>query len=223
MAPSVDDGANPAFDKELAQAICDLEIPNRIRFSPDGQKVLYSTTLNGDQRKGEHPISTLWLASTAEPGSSRQLTSGLFNDTTPTWHPSGNQIAFSSDRSKPGESSAIWCLRLDGGDATPITPTENAQGIDMFAFSPNGETIAYVSADEKSPELKEKEEKNEPGPAVWEPSSPGLDILRTGIESIDSFDAKSYECRIEFLGVRFASNQMGAPHLICESNMLYFI
>ncbi|KAL6416014.1 putative peptidase s9 prolyl oligopeptidase active site domain protein [Ilyonectria robusta] len=167
MAPSVDDGANPAFDKELAQAICDLEIPNRIRFSPDGQKVLYSTTLNGDQRKGEHPISTLWLASTAEPGSSRQLTSGLFNDTTPTWHPSGNQIAFSSDHSKPGESSAIWCLRLDGGDATPITPTENAQGIEMFAFSPNRETIAYVSSDEKSSTLKEKEEKNELDPAVW--------------------------------------------------------
>ncbi|KAH6952478.1 hypothetical protein BKA56DRAFT_663730 [Ilyonectria sp. MPI-CAGE-AT-0026] len=31
----------------------------------------------------------------------------------------------------------------------------------------------------------------------------GLDILRTGIESIDSFDAKSYEYRIEFLGIRF--------------------
>jgi hypothetical protein len=30
-----------------------------------------------------------------------------------------------------------------------------------------------------------------------------LDIERTGIVSIDSFDAKSYECRIEFLGVRF--------------------
>ncbi|KAH6973973.1 hypothetical protein EDB80DRAFT_900410 [Ilyonectria destructans] len=40
----------------------------------------------------------------------------------------------------------------------------------------------------------------------------GLDILRTGTESIDSFDAKSYECRVEFLGIRFASNQMGALH-----------
>jgi gag-polypeptide of LTR copia-type len=31
----------------------------------------------------------------------------------------------------------------------------------------------------------------------------GMDILRMGIESIDSFDAKSYEYRIEFLGIRF--------------------
>lgn len=31
----------------------------------------------------------------------------------------------------------------------------------------------------------------------------GSDIERMGIESIHSFDAKSYECRIEFLGVRF--------------------
>ncbi|OBS15346.1 hypothetical protein FPOA_13791 [Fusarium poae] len=37
---------------------------------------------------------------------------------------------------------------------------------------------------------------------------PGMDILRTGIESIDSFDAKSYEYRIEFLGVRFDANRM---------------
>ncbi|KAL3588197.1 hypothetical protein FPOAC2_14096 [Fusarium poae] len=36
----------------------------------------------------------------------------------------------------------------------------------------------------------------------------GMDILRTGIESIDSFDAKSYEYRIEFLGVRFDANRM---------------
>ncbi|SPO06036.1 related to peptidase yuxL [Cephalotrichum gorgonifer] len=167
MTSSVVDSANPAFDKELAQAICDLEIPDYIKFSPDGQKVLYSTSLSSGQRKGKHSVSTLWLASTIEPGSSRQLTSGLSNDTTPTWHPSGKQIAFLSDRSKPGESSAIWLLRLDGGDAIPITPAENAQDIGTFAFSPNGKTIAYVSPDEKSQDLQDKEEKDEPDPAVW--------------------------------------------------------
>lgn len=167
MTPPLDDSANPTFDTELARAICNLEVPKKINFSPDGQRVLYSTSLSGNQRRDKHPISTLWLASTVGPGSSRQLTSGLFSDTLPTWHPSGKQIAFLSDRSKPGESFAIWCLRLDGGDAIPITPTENARSIETFAFSPNGESIAYVSPDEKSQDLKDREEKDEVDPAVW--------------------------------------------------------
>ncbi|RSL71573.1 hypothetical protein CEP54_001341 [Fusarium duplospermum] len=162
MAPS---GDASAFDKELAEAISDLEIPFYIKLSPDGQKVLYKTATTS--RKGKNSVSTLWLASTKEPGSSRQLTSGQSLEGDPAWHPNGNQIAFVSDRAKPGESSAIYMLRLDGGDAVAITPSDNAQGIEWFAFSPNGETIAYLSADEKSEELKEKEEKGETDPDVW--------------------------------------------------------
>ncbi|KAM4067617.1 hypothetical protein HRG_001494 [Hirsutella rhossiliensis] len=65
----------------------------------------------------------------------------------------------------------------------------------------------------------------------------GMDILRTGIESIDSFDAKSYEYRIEFLGVRFDVESATAPfdsHRIergvprstfdsIESNVAFFV
>ncbi|SPJ78280.1 related to peptidase yuxL [Fusarium torulosum] len=158
---------SPSFDKDLAQAICDLEVPKRVKISPDGQKVLYSTSLLASQRKAKNGVSTLWLASSTEPNSSRNFTSGLFNDTNPTWHPSGNQLAFLSDRAKPGESSAIWLMRLDGGDAISITSTDNAEDIETFEFSPCGETIAYVSPDEKSQDLKDKEEKEEHDPEVW--------------------------------------------------------
>ncbi|KAH6949315.1 Alpha/Beta hydrolase protein [Fusarium avenaceum] len=156
-----------SFDKDLAQAICDLEVPKRLKISPDGQKVLYSTSLLASQRKAKNGVSTLWLASSTEANSSRKLTSGLFNDTNPTWHPSGDQLAFLSDRAKPGESSAIWLMRLDGGDAVSITSTDNAEDIETFEFSPSGDTIAYVSPDEKSQDRKDKEEKEEPDPEVW--------------------------------------------------------
>ncbi|KAH7159604.1 Alpha/Beta hydrolase protein [Dactylonectria estremocensis] len=167
MAQSGDKGAALAFDKELAEAICNLEIPNRIEFSPDGRNVLYSTTLSSGHRKGKNNISTLWLASSTESGSSRRLTSGLFKDTDPRWHPSGNQVAFLSDRSKPGESCAIWIMRLDGGDAVAITPADNSEDIETFAFSPDGETIAYISPDQMSEQRKEKKEKEELDPEVW--------------------------------------------------------
>ncbi|KAK7431577.1 hypothetical protein QQZ08_001795 [Neonectria magnoliae] len=90
-----------AFDKQLAETLCNIEIPNRIRFSPDGQKILYSTSLAGGHRK------------------------------------------------------------------VPITPADNTENIETFVFSPNGEMIVYVSPDEKSEELKEKEQKDEPDPEVW--------------------------------------------------------
>lgn len=49
-----------------------------------------------------------------------------------------------------------------------ITPADNARDIDMFVFSPDGKTIAYISADEKSVmKTRKKEENNEPDPEVW--------------------------------------------------------
>lgn len=157
--------AIPAFDKELAQALCDLEIPRRMKFSPNGRQVLYHAST--DPNKGEHSVSTLWLASSSEPGSSRQLTSGLTDDVAAKWHPDGKQIAFISDRAKRGNMSVIWNLRLDGGDAMPISPKDNVKSISAFEYSPDGGMIAYISADEDSKERKEKREKGESEPNVW--------------------------------------------------------
>ncbi|KAK6699084.1 hypothetical protein SNK05_011905 [Fusarium graminearum] len=136
------------FDKALAETLCDIQVPKEIKFSPNGQRLVYSTSLVGGHRKGKNHTSTLWLASTYEPNSSRKLTSGSFNDTSPTWHPNGDSILFLSDRVKLGETSAIWRMRLDGGDPVAITAEDNEQDIDTFSISPDGKTIAYVSCDE---------------------------------------------------------------------------
>jgi Tol biopolymer transport system component len=173
--------STPSFDKAFAESLCDLQVPKAIRFSPDGQKLVYSTSLLGGQRKGKriessrktvvrltvfegkNHVSTLWLAKN-EANSSRKLTSGNYNDTSPTWHPRDNsRIAFLSDRAKPVESSAIWLLSLEGGDPLPLTKEDNEQTIDAYAFSPDGKTIAYVSPDEK-----EKTEDDEEEPEVWD-------------------------------------------------------
>ena len=156
------------FDKDLAEALCNLEVPRVIRFSPDGSRIAYSTSLSGLQQKDKHAVSTLWLANTVEEGSARQLTSGKTRDRSPAWHPDGNRIAFVSDRAKAGESSALYMLRLDGGDATPLTATENEQGISAFVMSPDGKTIAYLSPDEKSDEEKQKKKDEKPKDVdVW--------------------------------------------------------
>ena len=146
------------FDKDLAEALFGLEIPKQIRIQPNGRQVVYAASLQtGALRKGKQRTSTLWIASTSEAGSARKLTSGESNDVSPEWHPDGNQVAFLSDRGSPGGSFSIWTLRLDGGDAVRVS---DSAAVSAFAYSPDGQTVAYTSADEK-------EEKDDEDPKVW--------------------------------------------------------
>lgn len=177
-----------AFDKELAEKLCNLQVPKKIQISPDGQKVVYSAGLVGNQRTGKNTVSTLWLAETSKANSSRKLTSGKSNDSNPQWHPDSNRIAFVSDRAKPGESSAIWMLRLDGGDAEAITPAENERSISTFAISPDGTTIAYVSVDEKDEDKKKREKENLPDPKVW---GENWEYARLRLVDIESKEVKT--------------------------------
>lgn len=142
----------------LFQDCLDLQIPSDIQLSSDGQTVIYSTGLSWGHRKGEHTQSTIWRADTGKEHSARQLTSGQTNDRCPRIAPDGKSIAFISDRAKVGESSAVYVLPLDGGEAYPITPTEHKQGIAKINFSPEGKFVAFLSADEKSEERKKRDE-----------------------------------------------------------------
>ena len=151
----------------LVEDLLDLQVPQIIKISPNGQQVLYSTTHPHEAKKGDHATSTLWLAETGHANSSRQITSGLYYDTAPAWSPDGNSIAFVSDRAKPGEQWAIYILPMQaGGEAYPVTPVENERSIDCFEFSPDGKFIAYVSADEKTAEKKAKG-KDKDDAKVW--------------------------------------------------------
>lgn len=137
----------------------DLEEPDTPRLSANGNHVVYVSSPRG--KKGDHVLSSLWIADTRKEHSARQLTSGLFNDHSPEWSPDGTKIAFLSDRAKAGESSAVYMISIDGGEAYSVTYAENAKTILLFGWSPNGKFLAYASADEDTAQRKEKKEKKD--------------------------------------------------------------
>lgn len=198
---SHDEGAGDAsvFDKELAEALHDLERPSGMKFSPDGSRVVYVAALANGTRKGKNRVQALWLASSAVAGSARQLTSGSYSDSSPAWHPDGNRVFFFSDRSEAGKKFGVWSMRLDGGEPMPVTPTDAEQGVRSWALSPDGRTVAYLSADEKTAEGKEEEAK----PTVW-----GEDWKYARLRLVD---VESRETRVLVEGDRHVEDVAWSP------------
>lgn len=144
--------------KRIAEALLDILVPNNIRISPDGSKVVYSASTTS--RVEDRAVSSLWLADVGKQHSASQLTSGLFNDESPEWSPGSLDegcIAFTSDRGKPGESSAIYLVSPVRGEPYPMTRAENKKPISAFKWSPNQQFIAFISSDEKSEEQEARE------------------------------------------------------------------
>jgi len=136
--------------------LVDLIQPSTVRISSSGTHLIYAAAPHG--RKGEHAKTALHLGEVGKKHSARQFTSGSFNDHSPSWAPhDSNCFAFLSDRGEVGKASAIYLAHINGGEPYAITPAEHKRNISMFAWSPNGRFITFLSADEQTAERQKKE------------------------------------------------------------------
>jgi dipeptidyl aminopeptidase/acylaminoacyl peptidase len=80
-----------------------------------------------------------------------QITSGDYDDYSPTWSPDGTKIAFVSKREDDPDAnnnSEIWVVEADAeADEHPLTQVTKNPGPDYSpSWSPDGKTIAFVTS-----------------------------------------------------------------------------
>ncbi len=112
---------------------------NRPSFSPDGSQIVFSLGAFSKVGAGSTYVgSHLWIINANGTGL-RQLTTGGFNDSSPSWGARG--ILFDSDR--PGPSD-IWMVQPDGSGLQAIPDTV---GGSKPAWSSDGTRFAFGGDD----------------------------------------------------------------------------
>lgn len=117
------------------------------QVSPDGRRVVF--VLRETDLEANRGRTDLWLVNVDGTGL-RRLTSHTASDSNPRWMPDGQSILFLSSRS---DSSQVWRIRVDGGEAEQVT--DEPLDVGNLVVSPEGTHIAYsmeVFVDCKTPQ-----------------------------------------------------------------------
>jgi dipeptidyl aminopeptidase/acylaminoacyl peptidase len=119
-------------------------------ISPDGTLVAYTvTTTDWDANRYD---SEIWITGPGvDPYQLTRTEDG--SSGSHRWHPDGRLIAFTANRSGTRQ---IYTIRPNGGEAVQLTDIEG--GVGGFAYSDDGEWIAYTATDPASDASKARAE-----------------------------------------------------------------
>jgi len=122
------------------------------QISPHGKAIVcVASRANMEDDRFDRDLVLVEIAD----GAQHVLTHNRKDTGSPRWSPSGDRIAFLAAVGPAKEEKAqIFVLSMGGGDAAKITDVPN--GVEQFAWRPDGKEIAYVTADE-APNKKEIE------------------------------------------------------------------
>lgn len=128
------------------------------RISPDGKVIAYVQT-RARKKKNDY-ASNIWLVSVDGHGAARRFTGGDKRDMSPRWSPKGDELAFLTDRSGKNQ---IWIIPYDGGEAMQITRSKH--GVGEFAWSADGEWLAFTQPVDNDRDKEERQESVEAAPS----------------------------------------------------------
>ncbi len=114
------------------------------QISPDGKTIVFVVSRpNLDQDRSDRQLVLMEIATEAQ----HVLTYERKNVGSPRWSPTGDRLAFvAADGTGKDAKPQVFVLSMNGGEARKITEAPN--GIEQFAWRPNGQEIAYVTSDE---------------------------------------------------------------------------
>ncbi|PWU04935.1 MAG: hypothetical protein C5B51_15855 [Terriglobia bacterium] len=107
------------------------------QISADGRWVLFVEHWN--DQASDRSFSNLRIVS-SDGRNLRELTSGTRQDTSPRWSPDGKRVAYLSAR---GAAAQIHVRSIEDGQETQLTNQD--LGVRMFAWSPDGSSIAFTA------------------------------------------------------------------------------
>jgi dipeptidyl aminopeptidase/acylaminoacyl peptidase len=120
-------------------------------MAPNGELAAYTIReANWEENAYETEI---WIGDAAT-GQSRQLTHARKSSLQPAFSPDGAWLGFVSDRDGKRQ---LYRIALRGGEAEKLTSTE--EGVNNFAWSPNGTSIAFTMLAPQSEAIKEREKR----------------------------------------------------------------
>ena len=143
-------GSGAAPETPTIDELISLKRAGSATISPNAQWVAYTVRDTNWDENAYH--TEIWLAD-AKSGELRQLTShAKKSSTSPTWAPDSSTLAFATDRD---DKRQVYLIDPRGGEARKLTSAE--EGVGGFAFSPDGKSLAFTSADPKTDADKDRE------------------------------------------------------------------
>jgi len=114
------------------------------QISPDGKTIVFVVSRpNLEEDRSDRQLVKIDIAT----GAQHVLTYERKNVGSPRWSPTGDRLGFvAADGTGKDAKPQVFVLSMNGGEARRVTEAPN--GIEQFAWRPNGQEIAYVASDE---------------------------------------------------------------------------
>lgn len=165
--------ADPVDSLITASDLLKINQPAAPAISPDGKKIAYTVRTLEALPSGDMVYrNRLWLATTAGDEAPRELTVAGPNVHAPSWHPSGNRIAFV--RVEGDDQTRVWALPLAGGEPYAVTPP--MRQVADPQWSPDGTRLLFTAtvtyADVKAAQEKAKAPTTAPAWSLEKPALP---------------------------------------------------
>jgi len=113
------------------------------QISPDGKSIACIVSrINLDQDRSDRELILIDIAT----GAPHVMTHDRKGVGSPRWSPEGDRLAFEAvDSSAKEPKLQLYVMPMSGGEAKKIT--DAPEGIEQFAWRPNGQDIAYVTSE----------------------------------------------------------------------------